>query len=179
MGKTITVTIEPMRKEDLDQVLAIEQASFSMPWSRNLFLAELRNRLIATSLIAIRAGAPAREVAGYVVCWTVEDEVHILNLATAPSERRQGIARQLVLASLKRAFEKGARRAFLEVRASNAPAQKLYSDLGFTGSFIRRGYYDMPVEDAVIMMLEGKALEDLVRGSNKSRKITGISEETP
>jgi ribosomal-protein-alanine N-acetyltransferase len=151
-----------MRKEDLDQVLAIEQASFTMPWSRNLFLSELRNRMIATLLVAVPEGAATREVSGYVVFWLVEDEMHILNLATAPKYRRQGIARQLVLTALNQAYGKGARRAFLEVRASNEAAQKLYSDLGFTGSFVRRGYYDMPVEDAVIMTLEGKAFEDLI-----------------
>jgi ribosomal-protein-alanine N-acetyltransferase len=151
-----------MRKDDLDQVLVIEQASFTMPWSRNLFLSELRNRMIATLLVALPAGVQGREVAGYIVCWHVEDELHILNLATAPVYRRQGIAKRLVLTALDQAYGKGARRAFLEVRASNEAAQKLYSDLGFTGSFVRRGYYDMPVEDAVVMTLEGKAFEGLV-----------------
>jgi ribosomal-protein-alanine N-acetyltransferase len=162
VGETIAITIEPMKKDDLDQVLAIEQVSFTMPWSRNLFLAELRSRMIASLLVAVPEGATEREVAGYIVCWIVEDEMHILNLATAPRYRRQGIARQLVLRALNQAYGKGARRAFLEVRVSNTAAQKLYSDLGFTGSFVRRGYYDMPIEDAVVMTLEREAFVDLV-----------------
>jgi ribosomal-protein-alanine N-acetyltransferase len=72
------------------------------------------------------------------------------------------MARQLVLAAIKRAYFKGARRVFLEVRASNAAAQKLYSALGFTGTSVRKEYYDSPVEDAVIMTLEQGRLADLM-----------------
>ncbi len=147
-----------MRKEDIDQVMSIEQASFSMPWSRNLFLSEFRSPGISTLMVALADG-PVRTVGGYIVIWLVEDEMHILNLAVTPSLRRQGIARKLVLAAIKRADQKGAKRAFLEVMASNAVAQKLYLDLGFTGTSLRRDYYDAPVEDAVIMALEKDAFE--------------------
>ncbi len=147
-----------MKKEDIDQVLSIEQTSFSMPWSRNLFLSEFRSPGISTLMVALADG-PVRTVGGYIVIWLVEDEMHILNLAVTPSLRRQGIARKLVRAAIKRADQKGAKRAFLEVRASNAVAQKLYLDLGFTGTSLRRDYYDAPVEDAVIMALEKDAFE--------------------
>lgn len=149
-----------MKREDVDQVMTIEQTSFSMPWSKNLFLSEFRSPGISTLMVAL-ADEPVRTIAGYIVVWLVEDEMHILNLAVSPSLRRQGIARKLVLAAIKRADQKGAKRAFLEVRASNAAAQKLYSDLGFTGTSVRRDYYDAPVEDAVIMTLEKGAFEIL------------------
>jgi ribosomal-protein-alanine N-acetyltransferase len=161
VGKTTDITIDLMKKEDVDQVLAIEQASFSMPWSRNLFLSEFRSPLVSTLLVALAEG-PTRTVAGYIVFWLVADEMHILNLAVAPAYRRHGMARQLVLAAIKRAYFKGARRVFLEVRASNAAAQKLYSALGFTGTSVRKEYYDSPVEDAVIMTLEQGRLADLM-----------------
>jgi ribosomal-protein-alanine N-acetyltransferase len=64
---------------------------------------------------------------------------------------------------MKQAYQKGATRAFLEVRVSNAAAQRLYSNLGFTGTSVRRGYYDTPVEDAVVMTLERGAFEKLAR----------------
>ena len=153
MGKKTDYSIDFMKKEDIDQVLAIEQASFSMPWSKNLFLSEFRSPLVSTLLVVL-AGGPARFVIGYIVFWLVADEMHILNLAVLPELRRKGIARELVFAALRRAFQKGAKRAFLEVRASNIAAQKLYSNLGFAGISIRRDYYDIPVEDAVIMALE-------------------------
>ncbi len=154
-----------MKKEDIDQVLAIEQASFSMPWSRNLFLSEFHSPGVSTLLVSLANDTPPRMVTGYIIYWLVEDEMHLLNLAVAPVYRRQGIARQLVLDAIKRAYAKGARRAFLEVRASNTAAQKLYSNLGFTGTFIRRDYYDSPTEDAVIMTLEQKALENLAQAA--------------
>jgi ribosomal-protein-alanine N-acetyltransferase len=152
-----------MQKTDLDQVMAIEQASFGMPWSRNLFLSEFRSPGVSTLLVAREAAPSARTIRGYVIFWYVENEMHILNLAVASEYRRQGIARELVLAALKRAFYKGARRAFLEARASNTAAQKLYQDLGFTGSFIRRDYYEAPVEDAVVMTLEQGVFENIVK----------------
>ena len=159
----ITITIiDVMRKEDVDLVLAIEQASFTMPWSRNLFLAEFRNRPVSLSLVALSGKTAAREVIGYFISWVIEDEMHILNLAVAAPFQRQGIARRLVLAALKQAFTKGVRRVFLEVRESNIAAHNLYSRLGFTPTFIRKHYYDMPLEDAVVMTLEAAAYKSLI-----------------
>ena len=163
MGKEVAITIDLMRKEDIDQVLAIEQASFSMPWSRNLFLSEFRSPLVSTLLVALADDPLLRNVIGYMVFWLVADEMHILNLATAPEQRRRGVAKKLVLAALKRARQKGAARAFLEVRASNTTAQKLYADLGFTGMSMRREYYDSPIEDAVVMVLERAVFESLTQ----------------
>ena len=163
MGKEVAITIDFMHKEDMDQVIAIEQASFSMPWSRNLFLSEFRSPLVSTLLVALADDPLLRTVIGYIVFWHVAGEMHILNLATAPEQRRQGVAKKLVLAALKRAHQKGATRAFLEVRTSNMAAQNLYSDLGFTGTSMRREYYDSPVEDAVVMVLEQGVFESLVK----------------
>ncbi len=161
MGKAVPFEVERMRKDDIEQVLAIERQSFTMPWSRNLFLSEFRSPTVSTLLIAVPKGESKRTVAGYLVYWLVEDEMHILNLATAPGFRRQGCAKQLVLAGLSKAYAAGARRAFLEVRVSNSAAQKLYSALGFRSVHIRREYYDQPVEDAVVMVLEGQWYRDL------------------
>lgn len=150
-----------MTKEDLDQVLAIEQASFTMPWSRNLFLSEFRNAPVSLMLVARSSEAP-QTIIGYIVCWIVADELHILNLATERARRRRGTARLLVMAALKKGFERNVRRAFLEVRASNEAALNLYEGLGFVRSMVRRGYYDLPVEDAVVMSLELDGLQKLV-----------------
>jgi ribosomal-protein-alanine N-acetyltransferase len=161
VGKEESIKLDFMKKEDIDQALAIEQASFSMPWSRNLFLSEFRSPRVSTLIVAL-ADAPVRTVIGFTVFWIVADEMHILNLAVSPEFRRKGIARKLVLAALNHAHKKGARRAFLEVRVSNAAAQKLYSTLGFTGTGVRREYYDSPVEDAVVMALEQGSLQGLI-----------------
>jgi [ribosomal protein S18]-alanine N-acetyltransferase len=163
VGKEGVITIDLMKKGDIDQVLEIERASFSMPWSRNLFLSEFRSPLVSSLMVALADDPLSRRVIGYIVFWHVANEMHILNLATTPGERRKGVAKNLVLAALKRAYQKGATRAFLEVRASNAAAQRLYSKLGFMGTSVRRGYYDSPVEDALMMTLEKAAFEALVR----------------
>jgi ribosomal-protein-alanine N-acetyltransferase len=161
MGTAPAITIDRMRKDDLDQVLAIEQASFSMPWSRNLFLAEFRNKPVSLMLVALGNGG-RREIVGYVVCWVFVDELHILDLATKGSFRRKGIARQLVLAAIGTGYEWGARKAYLEVRQSNHAAQELYNALRFKMTEMRIGYYEHPVEDAIVMALDTDDLRRLL-----------------
>jgi len=148
-----------MMREDIEQVLAIERVSFTVPWSRNLFLSEFRNTRVSLMLVA---RSPEGGIIGYIVCWVVADELHILDLATEPFWRRRGIARMLVLAAVREGAERGASRAFLEVRASNTAALLLYEGLGFNRTLVREGYYDMPVEDAVVMSLERDALVSLL-----------------
>ncbi len=162
MGETSTISIDRMIQSDLDQVLAIEQMSFTMPWSRNLFLSEFRNAPVSLMLVA-RSSRELQTIIGYIVCWIVADELHILNLAIEPARRRKGIARHLVLAALKYGCERNVRRAFLEVRTSNEAALCLYEGLGFIRSTVRKGYYDLPVEDAVVMSLEQDGLQKLVQ----------------
>ena len=159
MGETSTITIDRMTREDIEQVLAIERVSFTVPWSRNLFLSEFRNTRVSLMLVA---RSPEGGIIGYIVCWVVADELHILDLATEPFWRRRGIARMLVLAAVREGAERGASRAFLEVRASNTAALLLYEGLGFNRTLVREGYYDMPVEDAVVMSLERDALVSLL-----------------
>jgi ribosomal-protein-alanine N-acetyltransferase len=150
-----------MKKENIEQVLAIERESFTMPWSKNLFLSEFRSPSVSMLMVALE-DVPVRRVVGYIVCWLVADELHILNLAVDQSFRRRGVAKSLVLSALKRAHQKGVKRAFLEVRATNAAAKKLYSDLGFSGTSVRRDYYDEPTEDALVMTLGEGALNSLM-----------------
>ena len=71
MGKEGEITIDFMRKVDIDQVLAIERTSFSMPWSRNLFLSEFRSPLVSTLFVSLSSTAPNRIVTGYIVFWLV------------------------------------------------------------------------------------------------------------
>jgi ribosomal-protein-alanine N-acetyltransferase len=166
MGKTAAITIDRMISGDLDQVMVIEQASFSMPWSRNLFLAELRNKPVSLMMVALAPGE-GRQVVGYIVCWVFVDELHILDLATRPDIRRQGIAHQLVLSVLSETYRWGARKAFLEVRESNRAALALYEELGFIRTAVREEYYDLPMENAVVMILETEAFRQAAgQGSN-------------
>src|SRR2546425_4490531 len=98
-------------------------------------------------LVAERQGV----VAGYVVAHSAADEGEILNLGVAPAHRRQGIGRALVERVLQELAGLGVRTVYLEVRASNASARRLYESLGFGEVARRARYYRRPVEDAVVL----------------------------
>jgi [ribosomal protein S18]-alanine N-acetyltransferase len=143
------VRIERMRPEDLDAILRVEAASFSEPWTREMFEAEL----IPGISVAIVARSDAGTLVGYLCGSMIGDEFHIDNIAVDPGMRRRGVGTKLLLAALVDASRHGARSASLEVRASNRAAQSLYQNFGFTVHGCRRRYYTDPVEDAIIMWL--------------------------
>jgi ribosomal-protein-alanine N-acetyltransferase len=152
------MTLRPMRRTDLDAVLAIEQRAFPQPWSRSFFEKELAaSQAACTVAIAGGAGvaavvAPRGEpkILGYTVCWRVLDELHLLNVAVHPERRGSGIGRLLVEAVMDEGRQTGARVMFLEVRAGNLVARRLYRRLGFRELGVRRGYYG-PGQDAIVM----------------------------
>jgi ribosomal-protein-alanine N-acetyltransferase len=148
--------IERMRRDDLPEVLAIEVASFSLPWTQEMFTNELAEDALGLILVArlLAASAPP-PVVGYICVWLVGDELHINNLAVHPRWRKRGIARALLQAALEQARQDGARVAFLEVRASNLAAQRLYRQFQFEAVGVRPRYYTHPMEDAVIMRRTG------------------------
>lgn len=141
------IRIEEMRAEDLDGVLWVEQSSFRTPWTKGMFTDELKNPDTAHYLIARYQD----HVVGYMGFWSIQDEAHITNLAVHPAFRRQKIGERLLLALLRHAKRLGAKRATLEVRAGNEPAQRLYEKHGFQMIAIRRGYYTDNREDAYVM----------------------------
>jgi ribosomal-protein-alanine N-acetyltransferase len=156
-NQTVTdLRIEPMRQADLPEVLGIEIASFSLPWTEEMFDTELSQGGLAAVLVARlpAAGIPS-PVAGYICVWVVTDELHINNLAVHPRWRQRGIARELLRAALQHGQARGARVAYLEVRASNQAAQALYRQARFETVGVRARYYTHPVEDAVVMRRMG------------------------
>lgn len=141
--------IEPLVDDrDLEGVIEVEAASFTNPWTRDMYSWELRNRSVCHILIVRNEDC---WVAGFCAFWIVFDEMHINNLALRPQFRAQGIGTALLRHALGEARELGARRATLEVRASNDPARRLYARLGFYVAGTRRNYYTNPVEDALIL----------------------------
>ena len=136
-----------MRPSDLDGVMAIEEVSFPTPWSRGMFIEDFP-RDFSDTLVA--AGTED-EVLGYSVCWTTAGESHLLNIAVHPAWRGRGIARALLTECIRRAARAGSSVIFLEVRAENEAAQRLYRSMGFTFRGIRKGYYTDTGEDAVIL----------------------------
>jgi ribosomal-protein-alanine N-acetyltransferase len=140
--------IEPLTRADVDDVLALEEAAFTNPWTKAMYLAELENVGVSYCFLARDAG---RQAVGFCSFWRVLDELHINNLAVLPELRRKGIGSILLGFVLEKGVELGARRATLEVRRSNQAARMLYERFGFSVSGVRPNYYSKPVEDALVL----------------------------
>jgi ribosomal-protein-alanine N-acetyltransferase len=137
--------IRPMTAKDLDEVLAIEQASFRRPWKREHFESELSG-IHSFPFVAVCVG----KVVGYVCLMSLFEEAQILDIAVSPEQRGRGIARVLLEHACAVAREKHAERMALEVRASSHAAITLYQHSGFRRTGIRAAYYEAS-EDAIVM----------------------------
>ena len=133
-------------KRHLDALVELEHQCFSIRWTRAQLDAELPDA--HHEFLVAEAG---EDVLGYVGMMHVLDEGYISNVAVAPAQRRQGIARALIAALLARAEALQLSFVTLEVRESNAPAIALYEGFGFRPVGRRKGYYDAPKEDAILM----------------------------
>ena len=154
MGEWI---IESATVAALPDILQIEEACFSAPWTRKMVETELSGNPFAHFLLAKRV--PPGEVGsvsivGYLCFWVVFEEVRLMNLAVIESMRHKGIAKALVRQALEVGLTQAAMRAVLEVRASNHAAHGLYRRLGFRDVTTRPTYYTNPIEDALLMELD-------------------------
>jgi len=138
--------IRKMTEQDLDEIMLIEKESFSLPWSRQSYEAELENQY-ANYLVCDWEG----EVAAYVGMWTVFEDAHITNVAVSRKFRQMGMGRALMLEEEKLALAKQASRIILEVRPSNTAALLMYNELGYIPTSLRKEYYSDNQEDAIIM----------------------------
>jgi ribosomal-protein-alanine N-acetyltransferase len=147
-----TVFIEPVSSPaDLDAVLAIESESFTSPWTREMYIAELEHVGVSFCYLARDESG---HTLGFCSFWRVLDELHVNNLAVAHAYRRRGIATALLTFVLNEGARLGAHRATLEVRRSNDAARQLYERLGFVSAGVRRAYYSNPIEDALVLWRE-------------------------
>jgi len=142
-----SLSISPMRADDLDEVVSIERASFGMPWSRGAFLYEIEQNRVARCWV-LRDGDA---VVAYLCLWEIGEELHVTNIAVDPRLRRRGLARQLLTAILDDGRSRQLRSVTLEVRPTNEEARTLYESFGFKVVGRRKGYYYDTGEDALIM----------------------------
>ena len=142
------LSIDDMKVEDLPEIVSIETASFTTPWSETLFYNEIC-KAIAVSRVAKING----KVVGHLCANVILDEGHILNLAVHPEFRGLGIASSLIKEMIDIMRDRNCRSVFLEVRISNEQARIMYQKFGFSLLGTRKNYYISPVEDAVIMVL--------------------------
>ena len=140
------LVIAPIRREDAAELAALERECFSDPWSEESLLYEVENE--AAEFLCARIDG---ELAGYIGLHHVLDEGYIANIAVSGKFRRRGVASALLDRIFQTAQRLGLAFLSLEVRASNMPAQALYRKYGFEQAGVRRGYYEKPREDALIM----------------------------
>lgn len=113
--------------QDLPDIIAIEEASFSSPWSHQALRAEFDNRVARYYVLEGDDGT----VAGYADLWLIADEGQLANIAVRPSARGLGYGETLLRTAMEDVFHDGCRTVFLEVRPSNASAIALYEKLGY------------------------------------------------
>ncbi|MBI3789827.1 MAG: ribosomal protein S18-alanine N-acetyltransferase [Gemmatimonadetes bacterium] len=151
---TTAMAIRVATPADLDAVLAIEQASFSDPWTRGSFRSLLGGPHVYFPVLEVEG-----VLAGYAIALFAADEGELANLAVAPAWRGRGLGERLLDDVLAVGGVRGVRTTWLEVRESNAAARRLYARHGFVETGRRRRYYDDPVEDALVLRRLGQDVQ--------------------
>lgn len=141
------VAVRKMRAADVEAVAAIEAEAFASPWSAETF-ASLLDR---TSLELLVLEDAREGVIGYAVLWCILEQGELANVAVTPRLRGRGLGKYLLSRVLEVARARGVETIFLEVRPSNERAVELYRRLGFAEVGRRKGYYEHPREDALVM----------------------------
>jgi ribosomal-protein-alanine N-acetyltransferase len=141
--------IRRARENDLPQILDIERACFSLPWSEAGFRAELT---APESIFQVIEPEEDGTVAGFAVLRLYENAGEVYNLAVRQDARRRGLGRLVLTRAMELAEAAGMTECTLEARASNAPALALYRALGFAPVGVRKNYYDRPTEDGILML---------------------------
>ncbi len=138
-----------MKKDELPGVLRLEKESFTWPWSRKMFEDELDRGFSYILLARDEAGT----LLGFICFWLLQGEEHVLNIAVRKESRRKGVGTRLAVEALRFADARGVKSATLEVREKNLAGISFYEGLGFVRAGRRKGYYESPRDNAVIMWL--------------------------
>ncbi len=141
--------IERMVKGDCPKVAEIEKMCFSDPWSRE----SLEKEFSLDYAVYFVAKSDENELIGHIGVHNVCGEGEITMVAVHPDFRRNGTGEKLVRFLLDFEKESGIGRVNLEVRESNYSAISLYEKCGFSRDGIRKNYYSLPTENAVLMSI--------------------------
>ena len=136
-----------MELDDIAQIVAIEEASFSTPWTADAFHRELTTNEHAHYVVLEKDG----RVIGYCGLWIIIDESHITNIDILPEYRGQKLGDALLKEVISEAKTLGVKTMTLEVRVSNEVAKQLYRKYGFQNGGIRKRYYADNQEDGLVM----------------------------
>lgn len=145
-----TAGVEKMGREHLDEVLLIETSSSLAPWSKEMFLEELRNPL-AHSFIYRVDEAQGPLLAGFICFKNIGEESELLNIAVHPLYRRKGIGRKLMQFYMELGRAKQIKTFYLEVHVSNPSAIRLYQEFSYQPVGMRKKFYQGKF-DALMMV---------------------------
>ena len=145
--------IRKVSKEDVAAIVSIQrQTPQAAQWTTADY-ANLAGDPSGLILVAELDTVTPPMIVGFVAFHRVIDEAELRNMAVDPAHQRQGVGRQLVAEGRRRLLEQGAKQVFLEVRASNVAAQRLYYSAGFALCSRRKDYYNDPREDGLVLSL--------------------------
>lgn len=138
----------PMTVDTLPQAYRIFQAQITECWSVAEFEKELQNPL-ARVLVCVED----QTVLGFVQLRHIAGEGQLLNIAVAEQAKHQGVGRCLITGMQTLAKQEQIEQVVLEVRSQNSSALAFYEALGFERIGKRRGFYQHPVDDALLYRL--------------------------
>lgn len=144
------ITYREMVEDDIPSVVTIEEESFTVPWTQEIFEHEMTGNNYAHYIVAVEND----EVIGHCGMWIVLDECHITNVAVLKRLRGYKIGEGLMRRAIDLCKEMNVKLMTLEVRVSNVTAQNLYRKLDFQEGGIRKNYYSDDGEDALVMWVE-------------------------
>ncbi|MEP6831970.1 MAG: ribosomal protein S18-alanine N-acetyltransferase [Gemmatimonas sp.] len=136
---------------DVDAFAAIEIEAFSDPWPASAFSDVLRMPSARATAMVDGHDVPV----AYCILITAADQGEIANLAVAKGKQRHGLASRLLDDALAFAKSRLVISVYLEVRESNAAARALYRSKHFREIGRRKGYYQRPPEDALVLQWTG------------------------
>lgn len=141
----------------LEGAAALEKLCFTSPWSAQS-LELLTNDGIGVGYLLETHSAPATKAAvtAYGGMLITVDEGQITNIAVHPDHRREGQGEAILRALLRHAKDCRLESVSLEVRVSNEAAIALYRGAGFVEAGRRKGFYQKPAEDALVMICKIK-----------------------
>jgi ribosomal-protein-alanine N-acetyltransferase len=149
----VSMRIRKTSDDDLEAIFNIQsKAPQAAQWAPADY-ANLAGDPLGLILVAELDTITPPTIVGFAAFRRVIDEAELRNMAVDPAHQRQGVGRELLAEGRRRLLDQGAKQIYLEVRASNVAAQRLYFSAGFSLRATRRDYYNDPQEDALVLSL--------------------------
>lgn len=140
MFQTITL-------ENYSDAFVLQEACHQFPWSETVFVDCLTKPYFCEHLLQ------DGKVVGYYVGLLAAVEATLMDIGISQHARGKGLGRKLLERFIEQCASRKALDCWLEVRASNTAAIRLYQSNGFELIETRKDYYpaDSGREDALIM----------------------------